>query len=190
LEAEGYGEYRELFNEKSDRSPERTPTIAPREEIAVLSGGCFWGVEELIRTLPGVVSTEVGYTGGNVPNPTYSVMTSGTTGHAEAVRIVYDPNKLQYADLLRYFFKLHDPTTLNRQGNDRGTQYRSAIFFSSPDQQKIARQVKDEVESSGKWKAPVVTEITSASTWYPAEEYHQDYLQQNPNGYTCHYVRE
>jgi methionine-S-sulfoxide reductase len=117
-------------------------------------------------------------------------MTSGTTGHAEAVRIVYDPNKLQYADLLRYFFKLHDPTTLNRQGNDRGTQYRSAIFFSSPDQQKIARQVKDEVESSGKWKAPVVTEITSASTWYPAEEYHQDYLQKNPNGYTCHYVRE
>ena len=190
LEAEGYGEYRELFNEKSDSSPERTPTIAPREEVAVLSGGCFWGVEELIRKLPGVVSTEVGYTGGNVPNPTYSSMTSGTTGHAEAVRIVYDPNKLQYADLLRYFFKLHDPTTLNRQGNDRGTQYRSAIFFSSPDQQKIARQVKDEVESSGKWKAPVVTEIISASTWYPAEEYHQHYLQKNPNGYTCHYVRE
>lgn len=186
LEAEGYGEYLKLFS----KDPQKTPTaIAATEEVAVLAGGCFWGVEELLRQLPGVISTDVGYTGGSVANPTYSMMTTGGTGHAEAVRVTFDPRKLQYADLLRYFFRLHDPTTLNRQGNDRGTQYRSVIFYTSPEQEKIAEQVKREVNSSGKWAAPVVTEIVPASTWYKAEDYHQDYLQKNPNGYTCHYLR-
>lgn len=189
LEAEGYGSYRELFDEKYGKKAGATPTVT-QDEVAILAGGCFWGVEELIRQLPGVLSTDVGYTGGSATNPTYSMMTTGTTGHAEAVRIVFDPRKLRYADLLRYFFRLHDPTTLNRQGNDRGTQYRSAIFYTSPEQRAIAEQVKDETESSGKWKAPVVTEVTAASTWYPAEDYHQDYLQKNPNGYTCHYLRD
>jgi peptide methionine sulfoxide reductase msrA/msrB len=156
----------------------------------VLAGGCFWGVEELIRNLPGVISTEVGYTGGSIPSPTYDMMTTGRTGHAEAVRVVFDPRKLSYADLLRYFFRLHDPTTVNRQGNDRGTQYRSAIFYTTPEQKRVGDEVRKEVEASGKWKAPIVTEVTPASEWYRAEEYHQDYLQRNPNGYTCHYLRD
>ena len=156
----------------------------------MFAGGCFWGVEELIRKLPGVTATEVGYTGGTVPNPTYEVMTTGSTGHAEAVRVVFDPRKLSYGDLLRYFFKLHDPTTPNRQGNDRGTQYRSVIFYASPEQKEVADKVINEVNASGKWGAPVVTQVVAASTWYPAEDYHQDYLQKNPNGYTCHYLRD
>lgn len=186
FEAEGYGEYLKLFA----KDPQKTPTaIVATEEVAVLAGGCFWGVEELIRQLPGVLSTDVGYTGGAVPNPTYSMMTTGKTGHAEAVRVTFDPRKLKYADLLRYFFRLHDPTTLNRQGNDRGTQYRSVIFYTSPEQAKVAEEVKREVNGSGKWSGPVVTEIVPASTWYKAEDYHQDYLQKNPEGYTCHYLR-
>ncbi len=189
LEAKGYGEYVALFKDKPDVRGGEKATVAT-EEVAILAGGCFWGVEELIRKLPGVISTEVGYTGGALPNPTYEVMTTGKTGHAESVRIVFDPRKLSYADLLRYFFRLHDPTTVNRQGNDRGTQYRSAIFYTSPRQQEIAREVMTEVNGSGKWSAPVVTEIAPASTWYPAEEYHQDYLQKHPNGYTCHYLRD
>jgi peptide methionine sulfoxide reductase msrA/msrB len=139
--------------------------------------------------LPGVLSTEVGYTGGSLPNPTYQMMTTGHTGHAEAVRIVFDPRKLSYADILRYFFRLHDPTTVNRQGNDRGTQYRSAIFYTNPEQKRVAEEVMREVDASGRWKAPLVTEVTAASEWYRAEEYHQDYLQKTPNGYTCHYLR-
>jgi len=112
------------------------------------------------------------------------------TGHAESVRIVFDPAKISYAEILKLFFRLHDPTTMNRQGNDSGTQYRSAIFFASPEQQKIAEEVKREVDTSGRWKAPLVTEIIAATTWYPAEEYHQDYLQKHPDGYTCHYLRK
>lgn len=189
LEAQGFGEYLPLF-----KDPKLTPSAEKRaiatEETAVLAGGCFWGVEELIRQLPGVISTEVGYTGGSIPSPSYEMMTSGRTGHAEAVRIVFDPRKLSYAELLRYFFRLHDPTTPNRQGNDRGTQYRSAIFYTSPAQKKVAEEVIREVDVSGKWRAPLVTEISPASEWYRAEEYHQDYLQRNPNGYTCHYLRE
>jgi peptide methionine sulfoxide reductase msrA/msrB len=188
LEAEGYGEYRKLFG--SDASRDETGASVASEEVAVLAGGCFWGVEELIRQLPGVLSTEVGYSGGQWPDPTYERVSSGTTGHAESVRVVFDPRKLAYADLLRYFFRLHDPTTLHRQGNDRGTQYRSAIFVMSEEQKKIAEQVKREVASSGKWPNALVTEIASASAWYPAEGYHQDYLQKNPSGYTCHYLRD
>jgi peptide methionine sulfoxide reductase msrA/msrB len=189
LEAKGYGEYVALFKDKPDVRGEEKATAAT-EEVAILAGGCFWGVEELIRKLPGVMSTEVGYTGGALPNPTYEVMTTGKTGHAESVRVVFDPRKLSYVDLLRYFFRLHDPTTMNRQGNDRGTQYRSAIFTTSPRQNEIAHDVVTEVNGSGKWGAPVVTEVVAATTWYPAEDYHQDYLQKHPNGYTCHYLRD
>ncbi len=189
LEQEGYGVYLRQFEEAGLATPHPTPKAAASEEVAMLAGGCFWGVEELIRQLPGVISTEVGYTGGRLPFPSYDKVSMGTTGHAESVRVVFDPAKLSYADLLRYFFRLHDPTTANRQGNDRGTQYRSVIFYSSPEQKKVAEEVKREVDASGKWKAPVVTDIVAATPWYPAEDYHQDYLQKNPDGYTCHYLR-
>ena len=129
------------------------------KEIALLAGGCFWGVEELIRQLPGVISTEVGYTGGDLKNPRYEDVKKGNTNHAETIRIEFNPKILSYEELLRYFFRLHDPTSLNRQGNDRGTQYRSAIFYNSPEQKKIAEKVKTEIDKSGKWKSPVVTEI-------------------------------
>ena len=189
LEAQGYGEYLPLFKDSKSTQTESKATVST-EEVAILAGGCFWGVEELVRQLPGVLSTEVGYTGGTLANPTYEVMTTGKTGHAEAVRVVFDPRKLSYSDLLRYFFRLHDPTTMNRQGNDQGTQYRSVIFYTSPQQQEVAEGVIKEVNASGKWRAPIVTQVVAASAWYPAEEYHQDYLQKHPNGYTCHYVRE
>lgn len=178
LEREGYGAYRELFEGKQTK------------EIAILAGGCFWGVEELLRTLPGVENTEVGYTGGQLKDPTYQQITTGTTGHAESVRVEFNPKKLSYADLLRFFFRLHDPTTLNRQGNDRGTQYRSSIFFTSRKQEQTAEEIIKEVAYSGKWKAPITTKVVAAGSWYPAEDYHQDYLQKNPNGYTCHYLRD
>ena len=161
-----------------------------KEEIAVLAGGCFWGVEELIRNLPGVIQTTVGYVGGTLEHPTYEHVKKGTTGHAEGIEIVFDPSVVTFEALLRYFFKLHDPTTKNRQGNDIGTQYRSAIFFQDETQRATAEKVKAEVDKSGKWKNPVVTEIVPAATFWSAEEYHQDYLQKNPGGYTCHYLRE
>ena len=154
-------------------------------QTATLAGGCFWGVEELIRELPGVLETNVGYTGGDVPNATYR----NHEGHAEAVEIKFDPTKISYEDILLFFFKLHDPTTLNRQGNDTGTSYRSAIFYHDAEQRQIAERVKARVEKSGAWKRPVVTEIVPSKTFWSAEEYHQDYLRKNPGGYTCHYVR-
>jgi methionine-S-sulfoxide reductase len=152
---------------------------------ATLAGGCFWGVQELIRKLPGVVSSEVGYTGGDVANATYE----NHEGHAEAVEITYDPKKISYEDILVFFFKLHDPTTMNRQGNDVGSSYRSAIFYHDEEQRQIAEKVKARVDKSGAWKRPVVTEIVPAKKFWTAEAYHQDYLQKNPHGYTCHYVR-
>ncbi|MBL7716967.1 MAG: peptide-methionine (S)-S-oxide reductase MsrA [Bdellovibrionales bacterium] len=157
---------------------------------AILGGGCFWGVEELLRTQKGVTEIDVGYSGGESKDPTYNDVKTGTTGHAEVVRVVFDPKILKYADLLRLFFRLHDPTTLNRQGNDRGTQYRSVIFYQDEEQKKIAEEVRNEVSKSGKWKNPVITEISKAKPFYRAEEYHQDYLVKNPNGYTCHYWRD
>jgi peptide methionine sulfoxide reductase msrA/msrB len=188
LEAEGYGEYKGLFKDTVKVSEPQAS--ASNTEVAVLAGGCFWGVEELLRKLPGVISTEVGYTGGTAPNPSYERISTGVTGHAESVRVEFDPKKLAYGDLLRYFFRLHDPTTTNRQGNDRGTQYRSAIFFTSEEQKRIAADVIREVEASGKWRDPIVTQVVPASAWYKAEEYHQDYLQKHPDGYTCHWLRE
>jgi methionine-S-sulfoxide reductase len=170
----------------------KSSTAAGKQtEIAVLAGGCFWGVEEIIRKVPGVLDTDVGYTGGHLPNPTYDDTHDSKSGHAESIRITFDPSVLNYETLLeQWFFRLHDPTTLNRQGNDVGTQYRSAIFYTSPEQKEIAERVKARVEKSGKWKKPITTEITAASTWYSAEKYHQDYLQKNPGGYTCHWMRD
>jgi len=162
----------------------------PKTETAILTGGCFWGMQEILRQIPGVIKTTVGYTGGTVPNPTYEMVCSHTTGHAEAVQIVFDPSKLTFAQLLGFFFRMHDPTTIDRQENDVGAQYRSAIFYTSDEQKQIAERVKMEVNKSGKWKRPIVTEITKASAFYPAEEYHQDYLQKNPGGYNCHYLRD
>jgi methionine-S-sulfoxide reductase len=159
-------------------------------EVAVVAGGCFWGVEEILRAVPGIIDTDVGYTGGWLENPTYHDTHDSKSGHAEAVRITFNPAVISYESLLEdWFFRLHDPTTLNRQGNDKGTQYRSAIFYMSPEQRETAERVKARVDASGKWKQPVVTEIVPASTWYSAEGYHQDYLRKNPGGYTCHWMR-
>lgn len=159
-------------------------------ETAILAGGCFWGVEELLRAMPGVISTEVGYCGGDADEANYNTVKTGTTEHAEAIQIEFDPQKLSYTDLLRAFFRLHDPTTPNQQGNDIGRQYRSAIFYLNDEQKNTAEAIKAEVDKSGKWRRPVVTEIVPAEPFYSAEEYHQDYLQKHPDGYTCHYWRD
>jgi peptide methionine sulfoxide reductase msrA/msrB len=175
----------------------REPSAAPErqkpaaQETAILAGGCFWGMEELLREIPGVIETSVGYSGGKTKDPTYEDVSGGASGHAESVRVVFDPTKIAYADLLEnWFFRMHDPTTSNRQGNDVGTQYRSAIFVTSPEQKRIAEEVKARVDKSGKWKSPIVTEIVAAGPFTPAEEYHQKYLVKNPGGYTCHYMRD
>lgn len=158
-------------------------------EKAILAGGCFWGMEELFRALPGVTGTRVGYTGGTLENPTYHDMKTGITGHAEALELEFDPSKTNYRALLEAFFRLHDPTTMNRQGNDRGSQYRSAIFYLDEEQKKTAEELIAAIDASGRWPGPVVTQITPAQQFYLAEEYHQDYLQKHPDGYTCHWVR-
>lgn len=154
-------------------------------EQAILAGGCFWGMEELFRALPGVTDTEVGYTGGDVKNATYR--NHGT--HAEAIKITFDPTKTTYRALLEYFFQVHDPTTKNRQGNDVGSSYRSAIFYLNDGQKKTAETLIKEIDASKQWPGPVVTQVVPASDFWSAEDYHQDYLQKNPGGYTCHYVR-
>lgn len=150
----------------------------------VLAGGCFWGLEELIRKQSGVINTIVGYTGGKVENPTYE----NHEGHAEAVEISYNPEVTSYQKLLDFFFQIHNPTTLNQQGNDRGTSYRSAIFYSSEEEKKEAENFIEIVNTSKRWKDPVVTSVEPLQKFYPAEEYHQDYLQKNPGGYTCHAI--
>jgi len=160
-----------------------------RKEKAVLAAGCFWGVEELIRAVPGVLNTEVGYCGGDPAATTYQQVKTGQTGHAEAVLVEFDAETLSFADLLRLFFKLHDPTTMNRQGNDVGTQYRSAIFYQNENQKEIAAQVIQEMTVSKKFLNPIVTKLELLTEFISAEEYHQDYLQKNPNGYTCHFWR-
>ncbi len=154
-------------------------------EKAILAGGCFWGVEELIRELPGVTSTVVGYTGGNVKNATYR--NHGT--HAEAIAVTFDPEKLSYRRLLEFFFQIHNPTTRNRQGNDVGASYRSAIFYVSDAQQQTAQALINEMNASGVWPGSIVTEVAPASDFWNAEEEHQAYLQKHPYGYTCHFVR-
>ncbi len=164
---------------------------APKNETVILAGGCFWGMEDLLRKIPGVVSIDVGYAGGKTEKPDYEQVHTGRTGHAEAVRVVFDPKKLKFEDLLEnWFFKMHDPTTLTRQGNDVGSQYRSAIFVTTKEQRVTAEAVKAKVDKSGKWKRPIVTEIAEAGPYTLAEAYHQDYLVKNPGGYTCHYMRD
>ena len=161
-----------------------------KTEKAIFAAGCFWGVEEIIRKLPGVITSTVGYTGGATENPTYPEVKKGTTGHAEAIEIDYDPSVITYATLLDTFFRFHNPTTLNRQENDVGSQYRSAIFYLDENQKTVATAKKAAVDASGKWKNPVVTEITPANRFFSAEDYHQDYLIKNPDGYNCHYLRD
>jgi peptide methionine sulfoxide reductase msrA/msrB len=169
------------------------PAIDPGgpRDVAILAGGCFWGMEKVLRQAPGVVSIEVGYAGGKSTKVTYDEVSEGDTGHAESVRIVFDPNQISYeALLLHWFFRGHDPTTLDRQNNDVGTQYRSEIFTTSDAQRRTAELVKARVEKSGKWKRPIVTRIEPATTWIRAEDYHQDYLIKHPDGYNDHWLRE
>ena len=154
-------------------------------ETAILAGGCFWGVQDLIRKLPGVISTRVGYTGGDIPNATYRK--HGT--HAEAIEITFDPSRISYRDLLEFFFQIHDPTTKNRQGNDVGTSYRSAIFYTSDAQKATAEDTIADVNASGLWPGKVLTQVEPAGPFWVAEPEHQDYLQRYPDGYTCHFVR-
>jgi peptide-methionine (S)-S-oxide reductase len=154
-------------------------------ETAVLAGGCFWGVQDLIRKQPGVISTRVGYTGGDNANPTYR----NHPGHAEALEIVFDPEQISYRTLLEFFFQIHDPSTKNRQGNDIGTSYRSAIFYASDEQRAVAEDTIADVNAAGLWPGKVVTEVTPAVEFWQAEPEHQDYLERYPNGYTCHYIR-
>jgi peptide-methionine (S)-S-oxide reductase len=154
-------------------------------ERAVLAGGCFWGMQDLIRRKPGVLSTRVGYSGGDVANATYRNHGS----HAEAIEIVFDPRVISFRDLLEFFFQIHDPSTRNRQGNDIGTAYRSAIFYTSPEQEKVARDTIADVEASGVWPGKVTTELSPVGDFWEAEPEHQDYLERFPTGYTCHFVR-
>jgi peptide-methionine (S)-S-oxide reductase len=156
-------------------------------QTATLAGGCFWGVEELFRTLPGVTNTTVGYTGGDTDNARYEQVKTGRTGHAESLQIEFDPAKISYDEILDHFFRLHDPTTAQRQGNDIGSQYRSAIFFHDDAQRDAAE--KAIARAQEKWPRPIVTEVVPAKPFWSAEDYHQDYLQKHPNGYTCHYLR-
>ncbi|SDJ06090.1 peptide-methionine (S)-S-oxide reductase [Bradyrhizobium sp. Rc2d] len=159
--------------------------MAATIERAILAGGCFWGMQQLVRRLPGVVSTRVGYSGGDVKNATYR--NHGT--HAEAIEITFDSSQTTFRDLLEFFFQIHDPTTLNRQGNDRGTSYRSAIFYTTEEQRRVAEDTIADVEASGLWPGKVVTELSSAGDFWEAEPEHQDYLERYPNGYTCHFIR-
>jgi peptide methionine sulfoxide reductase msrA/msrB len=192
LEAEGYGRYLSLFGKGGAKpatakaeAPAAPKAEAPATETVELAGGCFWGMQQLLRRIPGVIHTEAGYTGGQVANATYE----NHEGHAEAVRVVYDPRKLTFEQLLRWYFRMHDPTTANRQGNDRGTSYRSAIFFHNDAQKKVAEAFIDRLNKKGKWGGPIVTQVTSAGPFWKAEDYHQDYLEKKPDGYTCHFLR-
>jgi peptide methionine sulfoxide reductase msrA/msrB len=177
MKEEGYGAF--LF-----------PFAAKRGwQMATLAGGCFWGMEDLILKIPGVIETQVGYTGGDLAEASYVQVKKGNTGHAEAVQILFDPQATSYEKILLEFFRMHDPTTLNQQGNDRGSQYRSVIFYHDEEQKAVAEKVKARVEKSGQWQKPVVTEIVPAKDFWRAEEDHQKYLEKVPQGYSCHYVR-
>ena len=162
-----------------------TATTTTKTERAVLAGGCFWGMQDLIRRRPGVLSTRVGYTGGEVANAT----NRNHGNHAEAIEIVFDPQRTSYRDLLEFFFQIHDPTTKNRQGNDRGASYRSAIYYTDDGQKQVAQDTIADVDASGLWPGRAVTELAPAGPFWEAEPEHQDYLERIPNGYTCHFVR-
>ncbi len=196
MEKQGFGEYLDpfvkagLIKAGAAKSGGEAAVTERKQEVATVAGGCFWGMEEIIHKIPGVIETKVGYTGGTTKNPTYKQVCTGKTGHAEAVQIVFDPTILSYDKVLDFFFRMHDPTTLNRQHNDVGTQYRSAIFYHSDAQKKTAEHAKELAQKKGGWKQPIVTEITPASEFYSAEDYHQKYLVKNPGGYTCHILRD
>ena len=206
LEAQGYGEYRALFGDAKATpqvkvvdhenacavpAPGESASCEATVEEAVLAGGCFWGMEEILGQIPGVIETTVGYAGGSTPDPKYEQVRTGRTGHAEAIRVLFDPKRLSYQDLLEnWFFRMHDPTTKDQQGNDRGSQYRSAIFVTSAKQRQIAELAKQHAQASGRWKRPIVTEIVDAGPFTPAEDYHQKYLDKHPGGYTCHFMRD
>ena len=162
----------------------------PLLETATLAGGCFWGMEEILRGLPGVADPVVGYAGGKTENPKYEEVKTGSTGHAESIQLKFDPAKISYGAILDMFFKMHDPTTPGRQGNDVGTQYRSVIFYHDEAQKKEAKAAVKRAQASGRWRKPITTEIVPAGKFWPAEAYHQDYLKKHPGGYTCHYIRE
>ena len=161
----------------------------PRREIATLAGGCFWCLEAVYLELRGVLGVQSGYAGGHVPHPSYELVCTGTTSHAEVVQVTFDPDEISYRDLLDVFFTIHDPTTLNRQGNDVGTSYRSAIFYVDDEQRRVAEETIADVEGSGLWPGRVVTEVAPAGPFWEAEPEHQDYLERYPNGYTCHFPR-
>jgi peptide methionine sulfoxide reductase msrA/msrB len=182
LETAGYAEYLPLFEGIDE------PTTT--EETAILAGGCFWGMEELFRHQPGIINTRVGYTGGHLENATYKDVKTGTTGHAEAIEVTFDTQQTSYRDILAFFFMIHDSTTLNRQGNDIGDSYRSAIFCLDSKQAVIATQLIRELNEAGILPGPIVTQVLKASPFYEAEPEHQDYLQHYPNGYTCHSIRK
>lgn len=164
--------------------------ISNNHQTAYLAGGCFWGVEELVRLIPGVLATEVGYCGGSAETAFYEHVKTGTTGHAESLKVVFDGTQLSYSHLLFEFFRMHNPTTPNRQGNDIGTPYRSVIFYVDEEQKHIAEEVIQTVVASGDWQAPVVTEVVPYAAFYRAEPYHQKYLLKHPHGYTCHFMRD
>jgi peptide-methionine (S)-S-oxide reductase len=156
-----------------------------RVEKAILAGGCFWGMQDLFRSQPGVVATRVGYSGGDVPHATYR----NHEGHAEAIEVTFDPEQTSYRELLEFFFRIHDPATVNRQGNDIGTSYRSAIFYLDDEQRRVADETIVDVDASGRWPGKVVTDVSAAGPFWEAEPEHQDYLERYPNGYSCHFVR-
>ncbi len=185
MDGAGYGRYLDRFKKAGIEVP-------PAEtETAVLAGGCFWGMQEILRAIDGVIETRAGYCGGNRPGATYADVKRGNTGHAESVKIVFDTGRIGFQQLLTdWFFRMHDPTTLNRQGNDVGDSYRSTIFYFNDRQKTLAHDAIREVNSSGRWPAPIVTTVEPVRNWSDAEDYHQDYLQKNPGGYTCHWLRE
>ena len=187
MEQRGYGKYLKRFEDAGLWPVKKDDKMTAKNEVAILGGGCFWGMEELLRDIPGVVSTEVGYCGGENANANYK----NHPGHAEVVKITFDPSKLTFKALLEdWFFRMHNPTTLNRQGNDRGTSYRSAIFYADDAQKKVAEQAIKDINESGHWADPIVTTVEPVKNWSTAEDYHQDYLQKNPGGYTCHWLRD
>src|SRR5206468_7733455 len=183
LEKEGYGRYARLFGPADKADAKERPAS---RAVATLAGGCFWGMEDILRKIPGILETRVGYAGGKTKNPTYEDVSRGDTGHAETVEVVFDPSRITYEEILGYFFRMHDPTTLNQQHNDIGTQYRSAIFYHDDEQRQVAERVKERVQRSGKWDGRIVTEIVPAGEFWAAEDYHQKYLEKHPGGYTCH----
>jgi len=195
MAAEGYGAYLPGLvgdvsatpKESSDHTA--TPAVPMKKEVATLAGGCFWGVEYWLEKLDGVLSVDVGYSGGHTRTPTYEEVSSGKTGHAESVRVVFDPQQISYEEILKYFFRFHDPTTRNRQHFDVGSQYRSVIFYHSEAQKKKALQVIQALTASRTFKKPIVTEVVAATVFTPAEKEHQDYLKKHPNGYNCHILR-